>query len=168
MNSLDAQGLTPFLAYVQSFTKNYDQILVNISNKVNQQSFIHGTNRQMYQLTNADVFDKYADQTNYYTYNQSFTQEEKMQLAREFFDQIIVKPYINILKFLISKGADVHAQVKKLKKYRDLEEQKKLQLQMMADGENAAVPVKEKEEKVVRREEKLEEIRNRKKPYRVK
>ena len=31
----------------------------------------------MYQLTNADVFDKLADQTNYYTYNQALKNEEK-------------------------------------------------------------------------------------------
>lgn len=76
----------------------------------------------MYQLTNADVFDKFADQSNYYNYNPNFPQEDKMAMAREFFDQIIAKPFINILKFLLSKGADPHAQVQKLKKYRDLEE----------------------------------------------
>ena len=51
-----------------------------------------------------------------------------MRMAKEFFDQIIVKPFINILKLLIDQGADVHAQVQKLKKYRDLEEQKRLEL----------------------------------------
>jgi hypothetical protein len=49
-------------------------------------------------------------------------------MAKEFFDQIIAKPFINILKVLIEKGADPHAQVQKLKKYRDLEEQKRIEL----------------------------------------
>jgi hypothetical protein len=40
----------------------------------------------MYLLTNADLFDKLADQTNYYNYNQSLTNEEKTQIARGFFD----------------------------------------------------------------------------------
>jgi hypothetical protein len=40
----------------------------------------------MYQLTNADVFDKFADQSNYYNYNPNFPQEDKMAMAREFFD----------------------------------------------------------------------------------
>jgi len=76
----------------------------------------------MYQLTNADVFDQFADQTNYYNYNPQFTNEEKMIMAYDFLDGIIVKPFINVLKFLIAQGADVHAQVQKLKRYRDLEE----------------------------------------------
>ncbi len=58
-----------------------------------------------------------------------------MEYAREFFDSVIAKPFVNILKFIISKGADPHAQVQKLKKYRDLEEQKRLQLQQLAEGE---------------------------------
>ncbi len=73
MNCLDLDGQTPFLAYIKSFTTNHDQLLVTIANKINQQSFIHGDNRRMYQLTNADIFDKLADQSNYYTYNQTFT-----------------------------------------------------------------------------------------------
>lgn len=60
-NTLDAQGLTPFLAYVDAFVRNHDQILVNITNKINQQSFIHGCNKRMYHLTNAELFDKFAD-----------------------------------------------------------------------------------------------------------
>lgn len=64
----------------------HDQLLVSIQNKINQQSFIHGDNRRMYLLTNADLFDKLADQTNYYNYNQSLTNEEKTQIARGFFD----------------------------------------------------------------------------------
>lgn len=135
MNCLDAQGLTPFLAYVKSFTQMHDQLLVTISNKINQQSFIHGDNRRMYHLTNADVFDKLSDQSNYYTYNQTFTQEEKTRMAKDFFDQIIVKPFLTILKLLIDQGADIHATVQKLKKYRDLEEQKRLELQQLAEGE---------------------------------
>lgn len=170
INCLDAQGLTPFLAYVQSFTKNYDPLLVIISNKINQQSFIHGNDRRMYHLTNADVFDKIADQSNYYTYNQTFSQEEKMELSRDFFDKIIVKPFVGIMKHLIEKGADVHAQVQKLKKYRDLEEKKRMQLQMLAEGENAvvaanAIPNEKEEKKVMSRKEKLEEIRQRRQMY---
>jgi hypothetical protein len=78
-------------------------------------------------------------------------------MAKEFFDQIVVKPFINIMKHLIDKGADVHAQVQKLKKYRDLEEQKKLELQMLAAGEQVPVSTdkKKEEEKVLRREEKI-------------
>lgn len=57
--------------------------------------------------------------------------------------------------------------MEKLKKYRDLEEQKKLQLIALTAGEQALVPIKveEKEKKVVSRQEKLEEIRNRKAAY---
>jgi hypothetical protein len=75
-----------------------------------------------------------------------------------------VKPFINILKVLIDEGADVHAKVQKLKRYRDLEEKKRLELLQLAEGENAVMAEakpKEKEEKVMRREEKLAEIRNR-------
>ena len=61
MNCLDAQGLTPFLAYINSFATAHDGLLVTISNKINQQSYIHGTNKKKYQLTNNDVFDKFAD-----------------------------------------------------------------------------------------------------------
>ena len=122
MNTLDTLGLTPFLSYIKTFTQQYDALLQTIVGKVNQQSFIHGNNKRMYQLTNADVFDKFADQTNLYNFNAAISQDEKMVMAREFIDQIIVKPFINILKVLIAKGADVHAQVGKLKRYRDLEE----------------------------------------------
>ena len=54
-----------------------------------------------------------------------------------------------------------------MKKYRDLEEQKKLQLIALTAGEQAVVPIKveEKEKKVVSRQEKLEEIRNRRAAY---
>jgi hypothetical protein len=167
LNCLDANGLTPFLAYIKAFTTNHDGLLVTIQNKVNQQSFIHGDNRRMYQLTNADLFDKLADQTNYYNYNQSLTNEEKTQIAKEFFDQIVVKPFLNILKHLIEKGADVHAQVQKLKKYRDLEEQKRIELQQLAEGEQVPVTAakKKEEEKVLRREEKLDEIKKRRAGY---
>ena len=84
-------------------------------------------------------------------------------MAKEFFDQIIVKPFVNVLKLIIDQGADVHAQVQKLKKYRDLEEQKRLELQMLAEGEQVPVTAakKKEEEKVLRREEKLDEIRKR-------
>lgn len=111
------------------------------------------------------MFDKFADQSNYYNYNPSLTNEEKTQIATEFLDSIIVKPFINILKVIISEGADVHAQVQKLKRYRDIEEKRRLELLQLAEGENAVmadVKPKEKEEKVSRREEKLAEIRNRK------
>jgi hypothetical protein len=92
------------------------------------------------------------------------TNEEKTQIATEFLDSIIVKPFINVLKVIIKEGADAHAQVQKLKRYRDIEEKKRLELLQLAEGENAVmadVKPKEKEEKVSRREEKLAEIRNR-------
>jgi len=92
--TLDDQGLNPFLAYVDSFVRNHDQLLVSISNKINQQSFVHGNNRRAYQLTNADLFDKFADQSNYYNYNPSFSNEEKTALAKEFLDSIVIKPFI--------------------------------------------------------------------------
>jgi len=76
----------------------------------------------MYKLTNEDVFDKFSDEQNLYNYNPTFSQEEKMAMSKEFLDQIIVKPFINILKVLISAGADPHYLVGKLKRYRDLEE----------------------------------------------
>lgn len=82
---------------------------MTIQNKINQQSFIHGVNRRLYQLTNADIFDKFADQSNYYNYNPNITNEEKAAMANEFLDSIIVKPFINILKVLIENGANVHA-----------------------------------------------------------
>ena len=122
-------------------------------------------------MTNADVFDKFADQSNYYNYNPTFTNEEKTQIANEFLDSIIVKPFINILKVVIHEGADVHAQVQKLKRYRDIEEKKRLELLQLAEGENAVmvdVKLKEKEEKISRREEKIAEIRNRKMAFRGK
>jgi len=56
----------------------------------------------LYQLTNADVFDKFADQSNYYNYNPTFTNEEKTQIATEFLDSVIVKPFINIVKEIIA------------------------------------------------------------------
>ena len=156
--------MTPFLAFIRSFSSHHDNLLVTISNKINQQSFLHGNNRRLYQLTNADVFDKFADQSNYYNYNPSLTNEEKLQIATDFLDSVIVKPFINILKEIIAQGGDVHAQVQKLKRYRDIEEKKRLELLQLAEGENAVmadVKPKEKEEKVSRREEKLAEIRNR-------
>ena len=57
----------------------------------------------------------------------------------------------------------MHAKVQKLKRYRDLEEKKRLELLQLAEGENVMVDAKpkEKDEKVMRREEKLAEIRNR-------
>lgn len=85
----------------------------------------------MYNLTNEDLFDRFADQNNFYNYNPNFSQEDKMALSREFLDQIIVRPFINTLKMLIDQGADVHAQVQKLKKYRDLEELKRKELEML-------------------------------------
>ena len=164
INTLDENGKTPFLVYIQSFTAKHDEMLTNISNKINQQSFIHGTNKRMYKLTNEDMFDNFADQSNLYQYNPNFTQEEKMELAKEFLNGIIVKPFINILKFLISKGADPHAQVHKLKKFRDIEEKKRQYLIQLAAGEVQVVVSKptEKEEKVLRREEKLKELKSRK------
>ncbi len=54
--------------------------------------------------------------------------------------------------------------MQKLKRYRDIEEKKRLELLQLAEGENAVMTdakPKEKEEKVSRREEKLAEIRNR-------
>jgi hypothetical protein len=86
-------------------------------------------------LTNADVFDKFGDDANFYNYNPTFSQEEKMAMSREFFDQIITRPFINLLKTLISFGADSHSTVGKLKRYRDLEEQKRQQLLALAAGE---------------------------------
>jgi hypothetical protein len=38
-----------------------------------------------------------------------------------------VKPFLDTLKLLIEIGFDVHAKVQKLKKYRDLEEQIRIQ-----------------------------------------
>ena len=35
------------------------------------------------------------------------TNEEKTQIATEFLDSIIVKPFINVLKVIIKEGADV-------------------------------------------------------------
>jgi hypothetical protein len=142
----------------------HDNFINIISNKVNQQSFIHGNNRAMYKLTNADVFDKFADESNYYNYNSTFTQEEKMAMSKQFFDQIITRPFVNILKVLISFGADPHATVGKLKRYRDLEEQKRQQLLALAEQEGQPkilAKMSEEEKKVMRREEKLEEIRKR-------
>lgn len=107
--TLDVVGLTPFLAYIESFVRNHDNLLVNITNKINQQSFVHGNNRRMYQLTNADLFDKFADTSNYYNYNPAFSNEEKSALAKEFLDKIVIKPFIDTLNFLIKKGADPHA-----------------------------------------------------------
>jgi hypothetical protein len=40
----------------------------------------------MYQLTNVDVFDKFSDQSNLYSYNPDFSQEDKLAMAGEVFD----------------------------------------------------------------------------------
>lgn len=63
----------------------------------------------MYHLTNAELFDKFADQSNYYNYNPNFSNEEKTAMAKEFLDSIVIKPFINTLNMVIEKGANVHA-----------------------------------------------------------
>jgi hypothetical protein len=45
-----------------------------------------------------------------------------MALSKEFMDEIIVKPFINLLQVLIENGADPKARVQKLKYYRGIEE----------------------------------------------
>jgi hypothetical protein len=35
MNCLDQSGMTPFLAFIRSFSSHHDNLLVTISNKIN-------------------------------------------------------------------------------------------------------------------------------------
>ena len=40
----------------------------------------------------------------------------------------IVKPFLEILKFIVDQGADINATVQKLKKFRDFDEEQRLQM----------------------------------------
>ena len=81
-----------------------------------------------------------------------------MEISNRIISEIIVEPFIKILRFLIEAGANPKAKVQKLKKYRDLEAKKKIQLQYLQDGQDIKI---EKEEKVVKREEKMAEMKQR-------
>lgn len=73
-------------------------------------------------------------------------------------ESAIVEPLIKVLKFLLDKGAESQAVVGKLKKYRDIELLKRIQAEKIANGEPIEKPV---EDKVKRREEKLNEMQKR-------
>ena len=146
MNTLDDRGYTPFLAYLSAFTSQHPLLFQEVQYRVNQQSFLYGADKASYSVTNADVFDKFADKANYYTYNYNVSQEDKNALTHMFVDKVLVQPFVKVLQFLVGKGAQCEATVGKLRRYREKEEVKQREME---------------EDKVKKREEKLEELRKR-------
>jgi hypothetical protein len=52
--------------------------------------------------------------------------EDKMnELIAKYTEELITKPFIELLRILCSKGADAHAVVQKTAFYRDLDEHKR-------------------------------------------
>jgi len=50
---------------------------------------------------------------------------KRSELTTSLMDKHVVQPFLKCLKLLIEKGADPHAQVQKLKYYRELDEEKR-------------------------------------------
>ena len=82
-----------------------------------------------------------------------------MQLSQRIFEEIIVRPFIKTLSFLIDQGASPHARVDKLKKYRDIELKQRQTVQDLAAGKD--VQMTKEDERIKKREEKIEEMRKR-------
>ena len=60
------------------------------------------------------------------------------ELTSQLMDEHVVRPFLECIKLLIEKGADPHAQVQKLKRARDLdEERRKLAMVKEATGQQA-------------------------------
>jgi len=71
---------------------------------------------------------------------------------------LIVEPFIDTLKLIESKGADPHAQVQKLKRFRDLEDSlKKLREEHANETEIENIRAKKREE--VLRERQAEKMK---------
>jgi hypothetical protein len=78
------------------------------------------------------------------------------ELTSQLMDEHVVRPFIECIKLLIEKGADPHAQVQKLKRARDLDEERRKLAMVKEANEQQATRIRELEG-AKRREEVLKE-----------
>ena len=117
MNTLDQEGFTPFLRYIQTFTTSYSSYLDMIIRRMNIIFITMQTSGQKAEysdykdkITNATLFDPNFDNSSYYANNSANSDyEERMNWAKEIVEKIIVSPFIEVLKQLTNEGADSSA-----------------------------------------------------------
>lgn len=119
INVLDAEGMTPFLRYVKQFTVDYQNMLIQITYRVNAESIKKGASVAHYKITNYDIFDKLADTSNFYSYNYNLTDQDKVRIAKEIMEKIVIEPFTKTLNAILEYGANHKAKVDKLKRYRE-------------------------------------------------
>ena len=64
--------------------------------------------------------------------------EQRTQYADNLMEEIVVKPYLETLELLTSFGADPQATVQKLKRFREIDEEKK-RLELVKNSKDEAV-----------------------------
>jgi hypothetical protein len=151
MNALNEKGFSPFLAYVEAFVKERSWLSQQISNALTHQEYLHGDKAARYKVANLDLFEpREPDTPEYRTWQNTrhnpgskalrLDTEEFTKMKTKIFNELIVQPFIELLDFLVAKGADPSAKVEKLEFYRKLDTHKQhLQLvQGQRDGLHVA------------------------------
>ena len=155
MNSLDENGLTPFLAYIEKFCSSYATVKGQMMVLMNAEAAVHGTQYSRYKVDLTKLFGDgegpaqprhyrgrgkmarraYGGGFNNYGGQQAEPAAVQTAVSAEMLEKItqekmqseLVGPFLECLTMLVAQGADPKATAQKLKKYRDLdEEQKKL------------------------------------------
>lgn len=143
LDTLDAEGFTPFLAYVTAFIDQRTSLMTAIGNELNYQEYLHKDRVANYNITNLDIFkSRHAKDKAYGEFQRTASSKffldatKKLELHKKFFHTLIAQPFVNFLVELIEQGVNPHARVEKLEFYRKLDEHKK-HLVLLGDQRNA-------------------------------
>jgi len=159
-NLLDNTGFSVFLAYIRSWTQNYSSIYSKVQRECVYQYRIHKRDYSKYSFTQKEINDQFRndymdmhhpDPTihNYGsldTFTGAFDVKTQKKIVRKFIISLYEEPFVNLLKYLVSHGADPKAKVDKLAYYRRLEEQRQ---KILRDENLLAEEVKQQAEQDV-------------------
>jgi len=118
INVLDKEGFTPFLAFMQSFINQRDELYIAIGRELNYQEYLHKSQTDLYQINNINLFKtKTATDQDYLNHQRTASNlfhidaVKKQEMQFRFFHTLVVQPFVNFMKIAVEKGADPHATV---------------------------------------------------------
>jgi hypothetical protein len=93
---LNAEGFTPFLAYVKSFIVKRDELMAAIGRELNYQEYLHKERVANYIITNLSLFKSRADRDKAYVEHQRVAAvkwylpaEQKRELHVRYFHTLV-------------------------------------------------------------------------------
>jgi hypothetical protein len=163
-NVLDKDGFTPFLAYLKHFTERIDMLDQCVKQELQYAEWRQKQNFQTHQVMNVHLFDHTCNSSSDQQYQawkvqnampggtNYFVEFEMKEKASKTLAQIVINPFIDLLRLMVQHGADPRAKVEKMEFYRELDKHKQ-KLTLVEEAREGMTMVKDQEMKDAKEKE---------------